>query len=143
MDSDEYNAALAIIETQMGVAGPWTVDEMRYFTGPDSPRIIEPRYDPVHRWYVKASLVSDPGFRGRWILERRTELVLGISAVAPYESVGYQSPDWTGFVGEGPPQTYIGLPGQWGGIPYDFVSGEGDSGNPGLPDEVLDCLVDI
>ena len=29
---------------------------MRYFTGPDAPGIIEPRYEPVYRWYIKAGL---------------------------------------------------------------------------------------
>jgi hypothetical protein len=33
-----------------------------------------------------------------------------------------------------------GLPGQWSGIPYDFVTGEGDSGQPGLTAEVVGCL---
>jgi hypothetical protein len=140
LDDAEYQEGLTILANYMGVTGPWVLDEMRYFTGPDSPGIIEPRYDPVHRWYIKASLADSDGYRGRWLLEKRTETVLGVSAVAPYETVGYASPDWTGFVGEGPPQTYIGLPGQWAGIPYDFVTGEGDSGNAGLPVEVTDCL---
>ncbi len=125
----------------MGVPGPWTLIEMRYFVGPDAPGIIEPRYDNVHRWYIRAALANDPGFRGRWLVEKRTDQVLGVSAVAPWDSTGYESPDWTGFVGEGPPQNYLGLPGQWSGIPYDFVTGQGDSGNPGLPPEVTDCLV--
>ena len=44
--------------------------------------------------------------------------------------------------GEGEPQTYIGLPGQWSGVPFDFVTGggEGGSGQPGLPSEVTACL---
>ncbi len=29
---------------------------MRYFTGPDQPGIIEPHYDSVERWYIKAAL---------------------------------------------------------------------------------------
>lgn len=136
----EYDEALAILEGQMGVEGPWTVTEMRYFTGPEVPWILS-NPNPVERWYVRAALVADPSFRGRWLVEKRSEDVMGVAAVAPWESFGYESPDWTGFVGEGEPQTYIGLPGQWSGIPYDFVTGEGDSGNPGLPDEVVDCLL--
>jgi hypothetical protein len=136
----QYDEGIAILEGYMGVVGPWTVTEMRYFTGPDSPGIIEPRYDVVERWYIRAALVSDPAFRGRWLLEKRTDTILGVSAVAPWESFGYESPDWTGFIGEGPPQNYLGLPGQWSGIPYDFVTGENDGGQPGLPDEVVDCL---
>ena len=129
----------------MGVAGPWSVTELRYFTGPDSPGVIEPRFDRVGRWYIKAGLTNDLGFRGRWLIEKRSRDVLsvffvGVSAVATWDSSGYESPDWTGFIGEGDPQTYIGLPGQWSGIPFDFVTGEGDGGQPGLPPEVVDCL---
>ena len=116
------------------------MDELRYFTGPDAPWMIEPHYEVVERWYVKAALAGEPDFRGRWLLEKRTELIKGVSAVAPYETSGYASPDWYGFVGEGPPTNYPGLPGAWVGIPYDFVTGEGDSGQPGLPEEVADCL---
>ena len=76
----------------------------------------------------------------RWLLEQRTDLIRGISAVAPYDTTGYESPDWTGFTGDGTPQIVTGLPGTWAGIPYDFVTGEGDSGEPGLPDEVVGCL---
>jgi len=118
----------------------FTIHEMRYFTGPEVPWILEPEYDQVERWYVKASFDGGADGRGRWLFERRTDLIYGVSAVAPYSTTGYESPDWTGFVGEGPPTNYLGLPGQWSGIPYDFVTGEGDSGNPGLPDEVVGCM---
>ncbi len=138
--SAEYGAALEMIESQMGVAGPWTVDEMRYFTGPDVPWILEPHYDTVLYWYVRAALVDDATFAGRWLLEQRTDTIRGISAVAPASTVGYGSPDWTGFTGEGKARVHAGLPGKWGGIPYDFVTGEGDSGMPGLPDQVVGCL---
>ncbi|HYI22961.1 MAG TPA: hypothetical protein VEX62_10030 [Candidatus Limnocylindrales bacterium] len=139
-NSAEYAEGIAILEGHMGISGPWVVTDMRYFDGPEAPWILEPEYDSVERWYVKASLADDAAFRGRWLLEKRTELIRGVSAVASYSSAGYASPDWTGFVGEGPPTTYLGLPGAWSGIPYDFVTGEGDSGNPGLPDEVVGCM---
>lgn len=42
--------------------------------------------------------------------------------------------------GDGPPRAYADVPGLWPGIPYDVVTGEGDGGMPGLPDEVLGCL---
>jgi hypothetical protein len=140
--SDLYDEALDLIRGQMGVDGEFDVDELRYFLGPDVPWIIDPHFDVVRRWYVKASLVDDPGFRGRWLLEYRDEDRRGISAVAPYDTVGYQSPDWRGFTGDGPPRTVPGLPGKWPGLDYDFVTGEGDSGNPGLPAEVEGCLAD-
>ncbi|MEO6349269.1 MAG: hypothetical protein ABIP53_01325 [Candidatus Limnocylindrales bacterium] len=135
----EYEEGIAILSGFMGIEGQWNVLDIRYFSGPEVPWIFG-NPNPVERWYLRAGLVDDPTFRGRWILEKRSEDILGVSAVAPWESAGYESPDWTGFVGEGEPQNYLGLPGQWSGIPYDFVTGENDSGNPGLPDEVLDCL---
>lgn len=135
----EYEEGVAILGGFMGEDGPWDIQEMRYFSGPEVPWIFG-NPNPVERWYIRAALVDDPTYRGRWILEKRSEDIMGVSAVAPWDTEGYESPDWTGFVGEGPPESYLGLPGQWYGIPYDFVTGEGDSGNPGLPDEVLDCL---
>lgn len=137
--SDEHEHALDVLSAQMGVDGPWNVADMRYFTGPELP-FTEPQFDSVERWYVKAALVDDPTFQARWLIERRTDQIQGISAVARFDSTGYMSPDWTGFVGEGEPVAYIGLPGTWSGVPYDFVSGEGDSGNPGLPPEVVGCM---
>ncbi len=134
-----YQEALSILAAQMGQQGPWNVAEMRYFTGPDVPW-IQPGYDVVERWYVKASRADDAGFQGRWLIEKRTDQIEGISAVAPWYTAGYRSPDWTGFEGEGPPVTYLGLPGQWAGVPYDFVTGAGDGGQPGLPTQVSDCL---
>ncbi len=137
-----YEEALDLIRGQMGIDGEFEVDEIRYFLGPDVPWIIEPHFDVVRRWYVKASLVDDPDFRGRWLLEFRDDQRKGISAVAPYDTAGYQSPDWVGFVGDGLPREIPGLPGLWPGVPYDFVTGEGDSGNPGLPAEVEGCLAE-
>jgi hypothetical protein len=34
-----------------------------------------------------------------------------------------------------------GLPGTWTGVNYDFVTGEGDSGNRGLPDANEGCML--
>ena len=131
---------MEILRGAMGVEGPLHVHDFRYFTGPDAPWIIEPRREVVHRWYIKARDEDDRAFRGRWLIEKRTETILGIAAVAPYNTRGYRSPHWTGFFGEGPPREYDGLPGEWSGIPYDFVTGEGDTGQPGLPREVVSCL---
>ena len=122
----------------MGVAGGFVVDEMRYFTGPEVCWIFAGR-TPWSRVVRQASLASDPSFRARWLLEARSPTVRGIAAVAPYDTVGYSSPDWSGFVGDGV-RPIEGLPGEWSGIQYDFVTGEGDSGFPGLPDEVVGCM---
>jgi hypothetical protein len=139
-DSAVRQEGLELLAASMGVAGPFNVSEMRYFTGPDMPGVIEPHYESVERWYIKASLIGEPKFRARWLLEKRTETVKGISGVAPFDSEGFNSPDWSGFVGDGPPTEYKRLPGEWYGIRYDFVTGEGDSGQPGLPPDLLECL---
>jgi hypothetical protein len=135
----EYEEALAILGESIGVTDLWAVAEMRYFIGPDAPLIIG-GLPVVERWYVRAALASEPGFRGRWLIEKWTEEIKRTSAVAGWDTAGYHSPDWLGFTGDGPPTTYLGLPGRWSGTPYDFVTGAGDSGNPGLPEEVTGCL---
>ncbi len=131
---------LEILANYMGLTDPLVVDDMRYFIGPDPDNILDPRFENVERWYIKATLSTDPTYRGRWLIERRTADRLGVSAVAPYETVGYVSPDWHGFEGDGAPRAIDGLPGLWGGIDYDFVTGEGDGGYPGLPDSQSECL---
>jgi hypothetical protein len=128
--SPEYDDPLSILEGQLGVDGPWQLDALRYFVGADG----------VLRWYLRGAMATDANFRGRFLIEARGEDAT-VVAVAPYESSGFQSPDWTGFSGDGDPQTYLGLPGQWAGTPYDFVSGGGVAG-PGLPDDVIGCVSD-
>jgi hypothetical protein len=123
----------------MGVSGLFVIPEMRYFEGPELPN-VEPKPPVVKRWYVKAYLLDHPDFRGRWLVEQRSSTIKGISGIAPFNTHGFESPDWRGFEGEGPPKSYPGLPGTWSGINYDFVTGEGDSGFPGLPEEVIGCL---
>jgi hypothetical protein len=133
-------SGLEILTGYLGLADPLIVDDMVYFVGPDPDNILEPRYERVKRWYIKGWLKSDATYRGRWLIEKRTDTVLGVSAVAPYDTTGYESPDWSGFVGDGVPRAIDGLPGEWGGIQYDFVTGEGDSGFPGLPVSQAECL---
>ena len=137
--TDTFDEPLELIAGQLGVTPSFVVEEMRYFTGPESPGIID-GVDVVERWYVSLHSTDDPTFIGRFIVEARTDTIRGVSAVAPIDTSGYQSPDWRGFVGEGPPRAIPGLPGEWVGIEYDFVTGEGDSGQPGLPPEVTGCL---
>jgi hypothetical protein len=124
------------------------VEEMRYFEGPESPPSEREYLLNVRRWYVKAALKDDPDFAGRFLVERRT-FGAGLAAVAPFDSEGFESPDWIGFQYEGADagrEAYQGLPGMWPGTPYDFVRGtslQGDEvvfGFPGLPAEVVGCL---
>jgi hypothetical protein len=135
-----YEEGLGILSGFFALSGLIEVAEIRYFTGPEVPWVFDPPSDVVRRWYLKVALVDDPEWRGRFILEWRTDLINGVSAAAPYDTTGYQSPDWRAFVGEGPFRVVPGLPGLWSGIEYDFVTGEGDTGNPGLPAEVEGCL---
>ena len=67
----------------------------------------------------------------------------GVAAVAPYDTEGFSSPDWSGFQYDSAKRLrkpYPGLPGRWSGIRYDFVRGGAGLSIPGLPDEVTGCL---
>jgi hypothetical protein len=134
-----FEEAVEMVRDQLGLAGELDVEAIRWFTGPDLVGVIEPRYEPIERWYVKASARDDPGWRARFILQKRSEEIKGIAAVAPWGTFGYRSPDWRAFIGEGPFRTVPGLPGEWSGVEFDYVTG-GDMDNPGLPDEVIGCL---
>jgi len=136
--------ALRLIRRRMRVQAPLEVREMRYFTGPESPPSGEGYFQVVERWYVRAQLRADPGFRARWLVERRV-YGAGVAAVAPYDTSGYRSPDWTAFQYEfaDPERSeYPDLPGTWAGTPYDFTRGskELDIQIPGLPQAVTGCL---
>lgn len=130
---------LDLMRRDMGVTGEFRVLEMRYFTGPEVPWIVQPRPPYVEWWYVKAHLVDDPEFRARWLVVHRSPVANGVTAIARFDTRGYQSPDWRGFIGEGEPRTIEGLPGTWIGMDYDFLVGE-DGETPGLPDEVVGCM---
>ena len=138
--SEERAEGIDILANYMGLTAPLDVVDMRYFLGPDPDFILEPRFENFEHWYIKATLSTDPTYAGRWLIEKRNESRLGVSAVAPFDTAGYESPDWSAFVGDGPPRTIAGLPGMWSGIQYDFVTGEGDVGFPGLPEELSECL---
>lgn len=138
--SAEYEQGLAILANYFGVTGGFEVAEIRYFTGPDSPGVIEPRFDPVLRWYLKVTQLDDPTWQGRFLVEYRTDTRQGVSAAAPFDTTGYQSPDWRAFEGDGEFREVPGLPGLWAGAEYDFVTGDGGSGNRGLPPEVEGCM---
>lgn len=149
--SQEYERPLRIIGRTLGVEPRFEVVEMRYFVGPESPPSAKNFLQEIRRWYVKGFLRSDDAIRGRWLVESR-RFGAGVAAVAPYDTRGYRSPDWTAFKYEtvGPyaePRAYAGLPGEWVGTPYDFVTGDEPADNPGealtipgLPDQVVGCL---
>ncbi len=143
-DSPLAQQALRVIRRTMRFKGSLEAEEMRYFEGPESPPSEQGYLRVVKRWYVKGHLASDPLFRGRWLVERRT-LGAGVAAVAPYDTSEYRSPDWTGFQYEAADperRSYPGLPGRWRGTPYDFVNGDPEMNIRvrGLPDEVVGCL---
>lgn len=145
-DPEQRELPFHVIRRTMKVDGEFDLVEMRYFEGPESPPSTKGYLQRVDRWYVKASLQGK--FRGRWLIEERA-FGSAIVAVAPFDTVGFASPDWLGFQYEGedaPRARYPELPGKWAGIPYDFVTGrDPETGEkvfrfPGLGPEVAGCL---
>jgi hypothetical protein len=51
---------LDLLRISAGTTSRFVVEDLRYFTGPDGPGVIEPRHDTVERWYVKASVEDEP-----------------------------------------------------------------------------------
>ena len=140
-DSARYRMPLRVIRRVTGQTSLEVVD-LRSFDGPESPPSDKGYLLNVERWYVKAFAKDDQVFQGRFLVEART-YGIGLVAVAPYDSNGFRSPDWTGFQfdsGDTQPKPYPGLPGTWSGVPYDFVDGGAGLQIPGLPDEVVGCL---
>lgn len=145
--TDLRTEPLDALRARYGVTGLFVIDEMRYFEGPQDPGTIAPRYDYLRFWYVKASQQDDPSFRARWLLVAPPDGEPAVAATAPYGSTGFGPGDWVAFFGESDaPYEYPGLPGQYFGIAYDFVtgiiidSGEFEGGPPGLPAESVGCL---
>jgi hypothetical protein len=136
------NEPLRVIRRTVRVPGEPTIVEMRYFTGPESPPSDKGYLLTVERWYVKLFTEADLSFQGRFLVERR-EFGSGVAAVAPYDTRGFRSPDWSGFLWDaGTPErrAYPGLPGRWPGVRYDFVSGGSGLNLPGLPRAVRGCI---
>lgn len=140
-------APLDALRAWYNVSGPFVVDEMRYFEGPQDPAILLPEYAFMRHWYVKASRQSDPDFRARWLLVAPPDMLPGLDAVAPFDSTGLEPGDWVSFFGESDQFFEMpGLPGFYYGIPFDFVTGvvvdtgEPDGGPFGLPPENRGCL---
>jgi hypothetical protein len=141
-DTPLFTDPLGIVRRTAPVDGEFTVVDMRYFTGPESPPSDKGYILEIDRWYIKLFVESDWSYQGRFIVEAR-RFGRGVAAVAPYDSRGFRSPDWTGFQWDSAdpePAAYPGLPGRWSGIPYDFVGGGQGLDIAGLPDEVRGCL---
>jgi hypothetical protein len=133
---------LKVIRNSVAVKGTLVVVEMRYFVGPESPPSDKVEILKVERWYVKLYAANDFRFQGRFIVEKRI-FGSGVSAVAPYDTQGFTSPDWTGFKWNSEDLTrraYPRLPGRWPGTSYDFVKGSQGVRVPGLPTQALGCL---
>ena len=123
--------------------GSFKIADMRYFVGVESPpNPDKPYLQDIERWYVKLYDPQDRAFRGRFLVERR-EFGSGVSAVAPFGTHGFSSPDWQGLTYEGSdgqPKEHPGLPGTWSGTTYDFVAGGNGINLPGLPADEAGCL---
>jgi hypothetical protein len=142
VDSALFRKPLHVLRRTMHVPGEPHVVEMRYFTGPESPPSDKGYLAVVERWYVKLYTENDLRFQGRFLIESR-DFGDGVAAVAPYDTGGFRSPDWSGFQWDGgvsEPRAYPGLPGVWEGTRYDFVRGGAGLDIPGLPAEVRGCL---
>jgi hypothetical protein len=140
-DSARYSSPIGVIRRTTGVRGPLEIVDMRYFEGPESPPSDKGYLLVIQRWYVKLFARRDYAFAGRFLVEAR-RFGQGVAAVAPYDTKGFASPDWTGFQlsADPTPKAYPGLPGEWAGLPYDFVKGGEGLTIPGLPDQVTGCL---
>jgi hypothetical protein len=139
-----YEEPLRLISRTEHVKGPLVVTDMRYFFGGESPPPSPPKgyLAVIKRWYVKAYAKRDPAFQGRFLVESRV-FGSGLSAVAPYDTKGFVSPDWKGFQydsADPTPRVVPGLPGTWSGTEYDFVKGGAGLTFPGLPVTVSGCL---
>ena len=133
---------LRIIRRTVRLPPEPVIVEMRYFTGPESPPSEKGYISTIERWYVKLYSEADLRFQGRFLVESRL-FGDGVAAVAPYDTEGFRSPDWSGFQwneADPEPRAYPGLPGEWSGIRYDFVKGGAGLDIPGLPAEVRGCL---
>jgi hypothetical protein len=133
---------LRVIRRSVRMPGEPVVVDMRYFVGPESPPSEKGYLLEIERWYVKLYVEEDLTFQGRFLVESR-EFGAGVSAVAPYDTEGFRSPDWSGFAwnaSEPTPKAYVGLPGRWAGDRYDFVRGGAGLAVRGLPPQVSGCI---
>ena len=144
--SPMFTDPLGVIRRTAPVRGELVVVDMRLFVGPESPPSVgdsaKGYLQVVRRWYVKLYAADELDYQGRFLVEQRA-FGKGLSAVAPYDTEGFTSPDWTGFQYDAAQlarRAYPGLPGRWFGEPYDFAKGGGGLTNPGLPAEVLGCM---
>ena len=145
-DSPDATDPLGIIRRATGEEAAFRVVDMRLFVGPESPPSIGPGakgyLQGIRRWYIKLYAPDDLAFQGRFLVEQR-RFGRGLSAVAPYDTDGFRSPDWHGFQldsADAAPRVIPGLPGTWTGVEYDFVTGGEGLDLPGLPAAVVGCL---
>lgn len=137
-----FTDPIGVIRRTSRWRGPYRVVDMRYFVGPESPPSDKGYIAVVERWYIKLYAPEDLSYQGRFIVEKRV-FGRGVAAVAPYDTSGFRSPDWSGFqwdVAEPDPVAYPGLPGAWSGTRYDFVRGGAGLEIQGLPGQVRGCL---
>lgn len=138
----QFTDPLGIIRRTDPVLGKFVVVDMRYFNGPESPVSDQGYLLDVSRWYIKLYDPKDLSYQGRFIVEER-QFGRGLSAVAPYDTHGFVSPDWSGFQftsEDTARRPYPGLPGAWAGLRYDFVQGGEGLTFRGLPSQVEGCL---
>ena len=138
----QFTDPLGIVRRTTGVRGPLVVVDMRRFIGPESPPSEQGYLLAVERWYIKLYARDDVAFQGRFLVEAR-RFGRGVAAVAPYDTEGFESPDWIGFQFDSASiarRATRDCPD--GGRASRTTSFDGGAGLkiPGLPDEVLGCL---
>jgi hypothetical protein len=142
-DSPLRREAVTYLLRGTELKAPLVVVAMRFFQGTDTSAATDKGFlRHVSRWYVKAYERNNPSARGRFLVAR-WKVGAGVAAVAPYDTTGFKSPDWTGFQYDSAspsPRPVPGLPGAWVGNPYDFVTGGDGLDFPGLPAELAGCL---
>jgi hypothetical protein len=137
-----FTDPLGLIRAASPTRGDFVVVDMRYFVGPESPASDQGYLQDIERWYIKLYDAQNPAYQGRFLVELR-RFGRGVAAVAPYDTRGFRSPDWSGFQWNDADRTrnaYEGLPGTWQGVRYDFVKGGAGLTFPGLPRLAKGCL---
>ena len=92
-----FTDPLGIIRRTAPVDGDFEVVDMRMFTGPESPPSGRQGLHRRHPTLVHQALRADDlSYQGRFLVEQRV-FGRGVAAVAPYDTEGFSSPDWSGF----------------------------------------------
>ena len=95
-----FTDPLGLIRRTAPVAGDFDVVDMRMFVGPESPPSVgddaKGYLQDIRRWYIKLFVPTICAIRAGSSSNSGCS-VEGVAAVAPYDTEGFSSPDWSGF----------------------------------------------